>query len=90
MARVIRFFAVLFDGSPWPDSGAYRTDFLVAQPNFMSGVARTLDLTGSFDSYNYSRSSHDADERALSADWQVVGQDLSRVMAEHGRLELQP
>jgi hypothetical protein len=53
-----------------------QTDFLFAQPSFGSGVARTLDLWGTFDEYNQSESPADADSTAIAADWCVVGQDL--------------
>ena len=53
-----------------------RTDFLFARPSFLSGMARVLDLFGVFDSYNESRSTEEADARAMYADWRVVGQDI--------------
>ena len=56
--------------------GAVSTDFLVARPSFLSGVARLLDLWGGFDGYNVSRDGRSADEMALNADWRVIGQDL--------------
>jgi hypothetical protein len=57
-----------------------QTDFLFAQPSFGSGVARTLDLWGSFDEYNRSESPADADATAIAADWRVVGQDIYDAM----------
>lgn len=59
-----------------------KTDFLFAQPSFASGVARTLDLWGTLDDYNSSETSLEADEKAIAADWIVVGQDLSDAMAQ--------
>jgi hypothetical protein len=53
------------------------SSFLFAQPSFLSGVARTLDLWGQFDDYNSSETGADADFNALAADWLVVGQDLA-------------
>lgn len=53
-----------------------RSDFLVGQPSFFSGVARTIDLGGVFDDYNKSLTPAAADARALYADWRVIGQDL--------------
>lgn len=52
------------------------TDFLFAQPSWLSGVARVIDLGASFDEYNVSATPARADARALSADWRVIGQDL--------------
>ena len=52
------------------------SDFLFARPSFWSGFARVVDLGATFDSYNISRTSEEADARALWADWRVIGQDL--------------
>ena len=59
-----------------------RTDFLFAQPSFGSGVARGLDLYGTFGVYNSSASESEADERAIASDWLVVGKDLSDAMEQ--------
>ena len=52
------------------------SDYLFAQPSFVSGVARALDIGGTFDSYNYSKTPEDADHKAISLDWKLIGQDL--------------
>jgi hypothetical protein len=57
--------------------GKVKTDFLFAQPSFASGVARTLDLWGTLDDYNISATPSEADAKALTADWLVVGQDIA-------------
>ena len=44
----------------------YRTDFLFATPSFLSGAARVLDIGGTFDSYNSSESTEEADARAFN------------------------
>jgi len=63
------------------------SDFLFAMPSTLSGVARSLDLGGTFDSYNSSHTEEDADRKALTADWRCVGKDLHDAMqqfeAEH-------
>jgi hypothetical protein len=56
------------------------TDALFARPSFLSGVARVLDLGGTFDGYNHSESEEDADLRALLGDWAAVGADLQRAI----------
>ena len=56
--------------------GPLKTDFLLAQPSFLSGLARLLDIFGVFDSYNESRTPEDADARAMYADWRITGQDI--------------
>jgi hypothetical protein len=65
-----------------------KTDFLFAQPSFVSGVARTLDLWGQFDEYNRSETPNEADAQAIASDWFVVGQDLSDAI-EQDESELQ-
>jgi hypothetical protein len=55
-----------------------QTDFLVARPSFLSGIARALDIGATLPSYNISRTPCEADIKALKSDWQNVGQDLSR------------
>ncbi|MCA8976782.1 MAG: hypothetical protein KDC98_18815 [Planctomycetes bacterium] len=56
------------------------SDFLFAQPSTLSGTARIVDLGGVFDDYNTSATTEEADARALRADWQAVGADLSQAM----------
>ena len=56
------------------------SDFLFAMPSTLSGVSRTLDLGGTFDSYNESANSLEADTKALFADWQAVGDSFVRAI----------
>jgi hypothetical protein len=57
-------------------SNKVKSGFLYADPSFLSGAARTLDLYGLYDAYNISATPLEADARALAADWIVTGQDL--------------
>jgi hypothetical protein len=59
------------------------SDFLFAMPSLLSGLARTIDLGSTFDSYNVSRTPEEADRRALVADWKSTGQDLEKAMRTH-------
>jgi hypothetical protein len=59
-----------------------RTDYLFAQPSFLSGAARVLDVFGVFDFYNFSPTPEQAEARAMYVDWAMVGQDLQKAMAE--------
>lgn len=59
-----------------------KSGFLYADPSFLSGAARTLDLHGLYDAYNMSSTPSEADTRALAADWIVVGQDLQDAIDE--------
>lgn len=53
-----------------------KTDFLYARPTAASGVARLFDFGGLFDSYNESLSTEEADTKAITADWGLVGNDI--------------
>lgn len=57
-----------------------KSDFLFAQPSFVSGVARVFDLWGQLDEYNRSESPSEADAKAIAADWFVVGQDIAEAI----------
>ncbi len=56
--------------------------FLFARPSFLEGIARTMDLGGALQEYNYSYSGEAADMRAMYADWRAIGDDLRRAIAE--------
>jgi hypothetical protein len=60
-----------------------RTDFLFATPSFMGGVATAFDLGATLVEYNQSRSSQEADMRALRADWAAVCDDLVFTLSEY-------
>jgi hypothetical protein len=59
-----------------------RSGFLFADPTFISGVARVLDLYGTFDAYNASSTEYEADYKALLSDWRMVGQDIVDAMKQ--------
>lgn len=61
------------------------TYYLFARPSFLEGVARTLDITGTFDSYNESPNGKVADVRALTNDWKMVGFDIQTGLDEYGK-----
>ena len=54
-----------------------RTDFLFVSPSPWLGFARLLDIAGTFDRYNVSRTPEEADARAMYSDWRMVGEDLA-------------
>ena len=60
--------------------GRNLTGYLYAIPTFMAGMARVLDLYGTYDSYNESASGDEADAVALRNDWAMVGQDVQDAM----------
>lgn len=60
-----------------------QTDFLFAVPSFVSGAGRVVDLVGAFDEYNISETPLEADEKAIAADWLMVGQDISDAIEQN-------
>ena len=52
------------------------SDFLFVMPSFFNGVARSIDLFGTYSEYNFSASPEEADARAMHHDWQAVGKDM--------------
>jgi predicted oxidoreductase (fatty acid repression mutant protein) len=56
--------------------------FLFAQPSFIEGMARVLDLGNNLNVYNESPNDHIADSEALKTDWNLVGQDISKAITE--------
>ena len=61
-------------------SSKIKSGFLYADPSFLSGASRTLDLFGVYDAYNASQTPQEADARALAADWIVTGQDIQEAV----------
>lgn len=63
--------------------GSSHSTFLLADPSFVAGLGRLGDIWGglSYWSYNSSKSPAEADYRALSHDWNQVGDDLETAMA---------
>jgi hypothetical protein len=55
--------------------GAYQY-YLFSNPSFLSGIARTLDIGGHFDFYNFSKSSEQADATERYEDWMATYFDL--------------
>ncbi len=58
------------------------TDYLFTHFNFISGLARGLDLGDALTEFNRSLSSEEADTTAIRADWMAVGKDISLAIAE--------
>ena len=49
---------------------------LFAEPSFVEGMSRVLDLGGTLQEYNTSETENKADIEALGSDWRAVGEDL--------------
>ena len=54
-----------------------RSGRLFANPSFISGFARALDLGATFNAYNTDETPEEADYWSLWNDWYSVGDDLS-------------
>ena len=52
------------------------SDYLFAQPSFLEGVARNLDILGTLEVYNTSRSAEEADIRAQKEDVATLQDDM--------------
>jgi hypothetical protein len=61
--------------------GRIQTTFLTASASFLTGMGTVGSVGGNFYGFNSSPSVDLADQKALFADWALVGQDLRDVMA---------
>jgi len=50
--------------------------YLFANPSFLSGIARTLDIGGHYDAYNFSVTPEEADEKEIVDDWHRIYRQL--------------
>lgn len=57
------------------------TDYLFSQPSFISGIARTLDIFGTYNSYNMSATPEEADCKAIYSDLTAVGLDMKKAVS---------
>ena len=61
------------------------TDFLFARPSFLEGMARAIDMGGTLNEYNGSRDGAEADRRAMSSDFKMVGKDIAAAIGHYGK-----
>lgn len=52
------------------------TRILFPRPSILDGLARLFDSSGSLNKYNTSRTPTEADVKAMTADWNAVGEDI--------------
>ncbi len=60
----------------------YKTDFLFPKSSFLIGVGSVFNLFGNYYTFKTSKTSSEADYKALQSDWGVVGQDIEKSMTE--------
>lgn len=54
----------------------HKTDALFPRHNFWIGMGSILNLAGSYFEYNHLKSVDETDLKALTSDWDIVGEDL--------------
>ena len=57
------------------------TDFLFAEPNFISGFGSAFDLGGTMMMFNNASSPNEADALALANDWALVNKDAREAVS---------
>jgi len=55
---------------------------LYAQPSFVEGIARLMDMMGMLNEYNYSNTPTEADYRATWSDWVMVREDIMHALVQ--------
>lgn len=53
------------------------TSFLFAEPSFIEGMARVIDLGSTLDEYNSVMTQEQADFLAIRNDWEIIGEDIA-------------
>lgn len=53
-----------------------KTDYLFSKCNFLRGVGSVLNLPGNYYEFNTSKTEMEADNKALTSDWENVGADI--------------
>ena len=62
------------------------TIFMLQDPSFLDGIARSMDLFADLTRYNISPSGVEADKKALFHDWLAVFKDLQTAFQEKMKL----
>ncbi len=60
------------------------TTYLFSDATFSMGIGTVGNIAGNFYGFNYSKSPEEADFRAITSDWKMVGSDIrsALVLAE--------
>lgn len=54
----------------------YHTDFLFPDSGFWTGAGSVTNLSGNYFDFSVSKSEQEADTKAMSSDWGMVGKDI--------------
>ena len=57
----------------------FHTDFLTPNTGFWVGAGSAFNLAGNYYDFAVSKSENEADRKAMSSDWGMVGQDIKTV-----------
>lgn len=63
------------------------TDFLIPRMSFLIGMGSVFNIAGSYYKYNTSEAAKEADEKAISKDWQMIEQDFQDILEEEDLLD---
>mgnify|MGYP001184921638 CR=1 FL=1 len=63
-----------------------KTTFIFKIPNFSSGFSSVLDIAGTNTKFKTSKTSEEADYKALLSDWTVTGQDIKNAIIDYDEL----
>ena len=58
------------------------TTYLLPKNNFWIGRGSIFNVFGRYFTYNYSKSSQEADENAIASDWAMVGEDFKMILSD--------
>ena len=59
--------------------------YLFLRPSFSEGMARVFDFAGSVHLYPYSMNASEADAKAITSDWEIVGKDIQQAIDIYAR-----
>ncbi|MDR1817170.1 MAG: hypothetical protein LBR07_03120 [Puniceicoccales bacterium] len=59
------------------------TPYSIPLPDFLTGMASSTSLGGNFYEFPIEDASAEADRRALSNDWRIIGFELRHAMPAH-------
>jgi hypothetical protein len=57
-------------------------NYRFTRPSFLEGLTRMFDFSSSLDNYDYLRGGPEADARAITQDWEVIGADFRAALPQ--------
>lgn len=58
----------------------FKTTFLLPKNSFLIGMGSILNIFGVYFTYNYSKTEQEADNKAITCDWNMVGMDFKNAL----------